>query len=206
MNIDWNLVIAAVILVASTMVHEVAHGIMADRLGDPTPRAAHRLTANPIRHIDYIGSIVVPGIMVFLRSGFIFGWAKPVPFEPKYFSSQRWGSLMVGIVGPLTNFVIALSVGVVIRYAYVLGIHNSFVLGLLAMVVVLNLVLGIFNFIPIPPLDGSHLLFGIFGGEETWFAKGIRKIWPLLFIGMMVLLWKNMTPMVEVLYGLVVGA
>ena len=148
-------IFSLIVLLFSIVLHEIAHGAMALRLGDSTAKYAGRLTLNPIKHIDLFGTIMLPLFLIFLRSPFIVGWAKPVPINPYNFKDQRWGSLKVSIAGPATNFLIAVVFGLAVRF---LPLPVD-VLVFFSIIVFYNLLLGLFNLIPIPPLDGSHVLF-----------------------------------------------
>jgi len=143
-------------LIFSIIVHEVSHGYAAEMLGDPTARLQGRLTLNPIPHIDPIGSILVPAILVFSGAGFLFGWAKPVPYNPYNLNNRKWGEAIVAGAGPAVNIFLALVFGLVIRFG--LGsLPENFVV-LASTVVLINILLALFNLLPIPPLDGSKLL------------------------------------------------
>ena len=151
-----------VILIFSIVIHEISHGAMANYLGDPTAKYAGRLTLNPIKHLDPIGSILLPIFLVIMANitggGIIFGWAKPVPINPRNFRDQKYGSLKVSLAGPGANLVIALFFGLLLRF---LPFPSAFS-GLLVMfsyIVYINILLAVFNLLPIPPLDGSHILF-----------------------------------------------
>jgi Zn-dependent protease len=144
----------AVVLLFSVVVHEVAHGYVALRNGDPTAKMLGRLTLNPIPHIDPIGTILLPVLLLMSGAGIIFGWAKPVPVNPLNFRNYRWGEITVSAAGPLSNLALA----VLFSYLLRLGPAN---LGLMKMAlwgVQINIFLALFNLIPIPPLDGSHIL------------------------------------------------
>jgi Zn-dependent protease len=152
-------IFTVLVLIFSVIIHEVAHGYAANSLGDPTAKLAKRLTLNPLRHIDPIGSILVPGLLVLTNSSFLFGWAKPVPYNPYNLRNQRWGEAFVAIAGIATNLALAITFGLVARYAYGTG---ALAFGDLASIVTLvNLFLGFFNLIPIPPLDGYTFLRSI---------------------------------------------
>lgn len=150
------------IIFPSIILHEVAHGYMAYRLGDPTAKHAGRLTLNPIAHIDPIGTIILPAVLILTTGGFI-GWAKPVPFNPMYFRNRRQGEMLVGIAGPATNLAIAIVFGLMVRFipspaeGISLGDISS-VYSILVYIAWANLALLFFNMIPIPPLDGSRVL------------------------------------------------
>jgi Zn-dependent protease len=139
--------------------HEVAHGYAAYALGDQTAKRAGRLTLNPIAHIDLFGSIIVPAVLVLTNAGILFGWAKPVPYNPYNLRHQRWGEAIVGVAGVATNILLALIFAGVARFSSMEG-YTTFAT-LSASVVLVNLSLGFFNLIPIPPLDGYTVLRGI---------------------------------------------
>jgi Zn-dependent protease len=157
-----NVIFYVVILVMSIVIHEVSHGFMAEYFGDKTAREAGRLTLNPIPHLDVFGSIILPAVLVLFHSPFLFGWAKPVPYNPNNLSNKRWGTFWVALAGVLANFLIAIVFGIIIRFAP--DIFSSSVLSanfyfITSAIVIVNLALGIFNLVPIPPLDGSKILF-----------------------------------------------
>jgi Zn-dependent protease len=159
MTTDLSLsIFTIVVLILSVIMHEVAHGYVAYMLGDPTAKLQGRLTLNPLAHIDLFGSIIVPAVLVLSNAGVLFGWAKPVPYNPYNLRNQRWGTALVGIAGVATNLFLALLFTLITREAFA----NGFVLfrNLAASVVLVNLSLGIFNLIPIPPLDGYSVLRG----------------------------------------------
>ena len=148
-----------VVLIMSIIIHEVAHGYMAYILGDPTAKLAHRLTLNPFRHIDPIGSILLPAFLVISHSGFLFGWAKPVPYNPYNLKNQRWGESLVAVAGVGTNILLAIVFAFVARWASANGLNVFETLS--ETIVLVNLYLGLFNLIPIPPLDGYTFLRGL---------------------------------------------
>lgn len=180
-------------LLYAVIVHEVSHGVMALWLGDRTAQYAGRLNLNPIHHIDPLGSIVVPLVMVF-TTGFAFGWAKPVPYNPYNLHDQKWGPAWVALAGPGSNFLVAFAAAVIAKLLplslavkadvlnrffgvlggagdwgdrwgllvqAVAGSIEGILFGLLIMVIFWNVVLGMFNLLPIPPLDGSKLLYSL---------------------------------------------
>ena len=158
-----HIVLSLVAVLSAIVFHEYAHGYVAFRLGDPTARAQGRLTFNPLAHIDPIGTVLVPIVLVLLRMP-VFGWAKPVPVSPMYFRNPYQGMFYVAIAGPLTNVGLALATTIVGRFLLALfpvthGLwltHAFFYL--LGIFVLINLLLALFNMIPIPPLDGSRIL------------------------------------------------
>ncbi len=137
------------------MLHEIAHGSMALRLGDPTAKYAGRLTLNPIKHIDIFGTIILPLLLIVTGSPFIVGWAKPVPVNPFNLRDPKWGMLKVAIAGPSMNFLVAIIFGLIIRFIALPEVMSL----LFSIIVFYNFAWGIFNLIPIPPFDGSHILF-----------------------------------------------
>jgi Zn-dependent protease len=149
-----------IILILSVIVHEVAHGYAANSLGDPTARLAGRLTLNPIPHIDLVGSIIIPGLLVLTGSPILFGWAKPVPYNPYNLRNHRWGEFLVAIAGSATNLLLAIIFGLIVRFGSTSlttsgsTLLPATVISLAATITFINLFLGLFNLIPFPPLDG----------------------------------------------------
>jgi Zn-dependent protease len=157
---EWLFLI--IILIFSVIVHEVSHGAMANYLGDPTAKYAGRLTLNPIKHLDPIGSVILPIFFILITKltggGIIFGWAKPVPINPYNFRDQKYGSAKVALAGPGSNLAIALIFGLALRFLPVIFTIPALSF-IFSYIVYINILLAVFNLLPIPPLDGSHLLF-----------------------------------------------
>lgn len=175
-----NFVFTIAILILSVIAHEVSHGFSAYLMGDNTAKRAGRLSINPFKHLDMTGSFFVPLMLLIMKSPFVFGWAKPVPYNPYNLKNQKWGPALVAISGPLSNFIIA---GVFAIVALILPIDNSTkteislsaikgsaivgagytsaFLFFSSTVIWINIFLGVFNLVPIPPLDGSKILFSI---------------------------------------------
>src|SRR3989338_3310019 len=151
-----------IILVMSIVIHEVSHGFMAEYFGDKTARFAGRLTLNPLVHLDFFGSILLPVLLVLSHSPFLFGWAKPVPYNPENLSNKKWGTIAVAAAGVLANFSIAIIFGLLIRFSpsFPFDVPAGFYV-ITSIIVLINLALGLFNLIPIPPLDGSKILFSL---------------------------------------------
>lgn len=148
--------VGIVLVILSIIFHEVAHGYVANALGDPTARLSGRLTLNPLPHIDPIGSVLIPGILALSGTPFLIGWAKPVPYNPYNLRHGKWGEALVSAAGPGTNIVIAIIVAFMLRAVGPTG--DPFLLQLGALVIFANLGLAIINLIPIPPLDGSKIV------------------------------------------------
>ena len=146
-------------MVMSVVVHEVSHGYAAYLQGDSTARYEGRLTLNPIKHLDLFGSIIIPLLLIVTKAGFVFGWAKPVPYNPYNLRNHRWGEGIVAAAGPFSNIVLALIFGLLIRISIAYGFATQPFLVVCSVVVAVNIMLAIFNLIPIPPLDGSKILF-----------------------------------------------
>lgn len=155
MGIETIAIIIALIL--SIVIHEVSHGYMANWLGDPTARLAGRLNLNPIVHLDPLGSVIIPALLIITNAGFLFGWAKPVPYNPYNLRNQKWGEALVAGAGPAVNILIAIIFSVFIRLADVLSLDATIV-SFFGYIVFINILLAFFNMIPIPPLDGSKIL------------------------------------------------
>lgn len=173
-------------LYLGVVLHEVAHGYIAYRNGDPTAKNLGRLSLNPIVHIDLFGSILLPLLLVLLKSGILFGYAKPVPINPGYFRNYRKGIRYSSLAGPATNFIIAFILGIIYSLMiYILkvsgtpineimlsaGVGNRILQIVFSMVyfaIRINIFLGIFNFIPIPPLDGANILATFLPGNAMY--------------------------------------
>jgi len=145
------------VILYSVTIHEVSHGLMANSLGDPTAKNLGRLSLNPIKHMDLFGSVILPLLLLFMRTGFIFGYAKPVPYNPLNLSDRRFGAAKVAIAGPLSNIALALLFGLSLRFMPDV-LSSPLVPELLEYIIKLNLVLALFNLFPFPPLDGHWLL------------------------------------------------
>ena len=154
-----------IILIFSAILHEYSHGAMAYSLGDPTAKNAGRLTLNPVAHLDWFGSILLPAVMVLSHLPFVFGWAKPVPYNPFLLKDRRWGEAKVAIAGPAANLALALALGLFIRFVPLSEAFTSFV----AIAVLINIVLAVFNLVPLPPLDGSKILASVLPAK--WRSK-----------------------------------
>ena len=164
-----ELALSLIILIVSIIAHEVAHGYAADGLGDPTARYAGRLTLNPLPHVDLMGSLLIPALLIFTHSPILFGWAKPVPYNPHNLRG-RWGETVVASAGVATNLALALLFGLIVRLgADVWPVTALTLAGTIAFV---NLFLGLLNLMPFPPLDG----FTVLRSALPWHAaRGLRQ-------------------------------
>lgn len=146
------------ILLLSIIIHEVSHGAMAGYLGDPTAKLSKRLTLNPLRHLDPIGSVIVPLLLIISKSPILIGWAKPVPVNPFNLKDPRWDMAKIAIAGPAANFSIALFFALLVNF---INLPSSFLI-VFSLIIFINVLLGMFNLMPLPPLDGSKILFAFF--------------------------------------------
>lgn len=199
------LIFQIAILLMSVVIHEVSHGAMANYLGDPTAKYAGRLTLNPIKHLDFWGSFIVPLFMV-IAFGFAFGWAKPVPYNPYNLRNQKWGPALVAGAGPASNLIIALVFGLTLRFAPLTqSIYAQNLAQIFVFIVILNLLLGIFNLIPIPPLDGSKILFAILPAKYQQFAHQMERYGLILVLFFVFFLFRYILPVIFYLFKLIVG-
>jgi Zn-dependent protease len=194
-----------VVLLFSAVLHEVAHGFMAEKLGDDTARRAGRLTLNPLVHIDPFGSILLP-VVLYIASGgsFFFAAAKPVPYDPRNLKYPRSGSAKIALAGPFTNLFLAIIFGIAVRVGIFFSAPDIFV-SLLAVIVYLNVALAIFNLVPIPPLDGSRVLFAALPPNHAtfraaYFLERYGIIIVFAFFGFSLLL-----PIMGYLFGIFTG-
>jgi len=197
-----ELIVSIIILLMSVVIHELSHGYMAEMLGDPTPRLQGRLTLNPLKHIDPIGSIIVPIITSLV--GLTFGWAKPVQWNPYNVKNRRMGELVISLAGPVSNMLIAIVFGLIVRFwGYMLT--DSFT-KIALFIVSINIILAVFNFIPIPPLDGSKVLFSILPPKMGKVREAIEQYSIFLFLFMILFLWKFLEPVIIAIFKLITGA
>ena len=187
------------------VIHEVAHGYAALQFGDSTARYAGRLTLNPIAHIDWFGSVLLPLLLVLSHAGFVIGWAKPVPVNPYNFSHRRLGEGVVAAAGPLANLLLALCFGLLIRFiGPTLALPASFI-DLAAIVVITNIVLAVFNLLPLPPLDGSKILFTILPNRFSRLRDGLERQGIFLVLIFIFFFWQTIYPLVPFLFSLITG-
>lgn len=204
MQVDFIFQIA--ILIMSVVIHEVSHGYAASFLGDQTVRYQGRLTLNPLKHLDFVGSFIVPSLAYFL-GGFIFGWAKPVPYNPYNLKPWRWSEAMVAFAGPAANIFLALIFGMLLRFGVSSGASwaSPAFAQITALIVFINILLAIFNLVPIPPLDGSKLLFTILPDKFLEIREFFEKYGLVLVLLFIFLLWKFVFPVIIWLFRLITG-
>ena len=192
-----------IILILSAIIHEYMHGFVALQLGDPTAKDAGRLTLNPIAHMEWFGSVFLPLVMIFTGMPFVFGWAKPVPYNPNNLRDRKYGDAKVAAAGPLANLAIAIVFGLILRF---LPFFNMTFAGLLSLIVYINLVLMLFNLVPLPPLDGSKIL-------ATFLSPGARQKYLrlertgfILVIIFILLAGSWLMPVVDWMFKIIVGS
>jgi len=214
-----------IILIFSVIIHEIAHGAVAYQLGDPTAKYAGRLTLNPLKHIDPVGSIIVPLLLVIMKSPFLVGWAKPVPINPYNFRDQKWGSTKVALAGPGVNLLVAIIFGFFSRFLPLeqiikAGIVNAFFIGdtetlsyllqvnpfaqiflIFSFIVFINVLLAIFNLIPIPPLDGSHILFAFLPYSMQHIKIFLHQYGMFILIFFLYLVVSGIIPLFYIIFG-----
>jgi Zn-dependent protease len=192
------------ILIMSIVIHEVSHGFMAEHFGDNTARNAGRLTMNPLKHLDLFGSILLPAVLILSKAGFIFGWAKPVPYNPNNLSNRKWGTVWVAAAGILANFFIAIVFGLIIRLASSFTLPSGFYF-ITSAIVIVNLALGIFNLVPIPPLDGSKILFSFLPERAFSFILAYEQYSLILLLVFIVFFSDYLYPILTFLFRLTTG-
>jgi len=177
-------------VVFAITVHEVAHGWVAKKQGDPTASMLGRLTLNPIKHIDLLGTIVIPGLLLLSFTGFIFGWAKPVPVDARNFKNPRKSMALVAVAGPLANLLMAIGWALIARAGVMIELEiislPLIYTGIAG--ISINLVLALINLIPIPPLDGSRIVSGILPNKWAWQYNRFERFG---FILLLALLWSG---------------
>jgi Zn-dependent protease len=196
-------VFEVIVLVFSAIIHEYMHGWMAYRLGDSTAKDAGRLTFNPLAHLEWFGSFFLPLVMIITKMPFVFGWAKPVPYNPYNLRDKKYGDAKVAIAGPLGNFIIALFFGLCLRFLPFFSLTFS---GLLSIIVYINLVLMIFNLVPIPPLDGSKILATFLSPRARDKFLHLERTGFILVILFVMLAGGIIMPIVNWLFKIIVGA
>ncbi|MGI6374064.1 MAG: site-2 protease family protein [Patescibacteria group bacterium] len=191
-----------IILVLSAVIHEYLHGWMAYRLGDPTAKNAGRLTLNPLKHLEWFGSVILPLVMVISQMPFLFAWAKPVPYNPYNLRDKKYGEAKVAVAGAVGNLIIAITFGLLIRF---FPGHNLAFQGFIGLIVFINLILAVFNLMPIPPLDGSKVLATFLPAKLRVKYLSLERFGFLPVILFIMLAGHLMIPIVNWLFILIVG-
>lgn len=193
------------ILIFSIIVHEVAHGLAAEREGDPTARVLGRITLNPLKHIDWFGSVILPAALILFNTGFVVGWAKPVPYNPDNLKRGRRSVALVSISGILVNLGLAIVFGLGIRVLGASGHLSASLAEVMSIVVLVNIVLALFNSIPFAPLDGFRFLQAILPFRAQPFMQQIERYSLFLLIIFIAVGWKLVAPLAFVLYSVLTG-
>ena len=196
MDIIYRLFVQFPLLLFSITVHEFAHGFVADKRGDSTARLLGRLTLNPVAHVDFFGTIVLP-VVAIITGAPVFGWAKPVPVNPYELYNPKKDMAYVGIAGPISNLLVAILSGFALRITNSLHFLN-FISPIFIFLIYINVLLPVFNLIPVPPLDGSRVVAGILPYELSYHYE---KLTPYGFIIIILLL---MSGFLEIVFRLIV--
>lgn len=191
------------VVLFSVVLHEVSHGVMANSMGDPTAKNLGRLTLNPLKHLDFFGSILLP-LFTFWLGGFVFGYAKPVPYNPANLNDRKYGPAKVAFAGPAVNLVIALLFGMVLRFLP-MPLEATLLPQLLSFIVILNLVLAVFNLMPIPPLDGHWLLLTFLPERFAAFKVFILRYSMAIFLIFLFFIFPVIFPLINLLFRVIVG-
>lgn len=196
-------ILLIIVFIFSIILHELAHGYAADALGDPTARLAGRLTLNPIKHIDPVGSILVP--LITSLANFTFGWAKPVPYNPYNLKNKRQGEFLIAAAGPATNLLLAVIFGLFLRFSAGSSYFSPAFAEIIYYIVAINVVLAIFNLIPIPPLDGSKLWFSLLPQQYGRFRQTLEAYAPIWILIVVIFVWELIAPVVPYIVRLIIG-
>lgn len=193
------------ILIASVVIHEVAHGYVAYRYGDITAQMAGRLTMNPLKHLDMLGSVIVPITLIILHAPFLIGWAKPVPINDRNFTKRREGLFAVSIAGICANFSIAIVFSILLRASMYFGFSNESFVYITSIIIFINIILGFFNLIPIPPLDGSKIALSLIPGDTRKIEYFFDRYGIALLIFFVIFVWDAFIPVALWLYTFLTG-
>lgn len=196
------LIFQLIVLIFSVIIHEVSHGLMAYRLGDNTAKDEGRLNLNPINHLDFFGSFVLPFSLYFLSGGsFVLGWAKPVPYNPMNLRNPKSGGGLIALAGPASNLILAIIASILLR----IGILSSFINPVfLQIIIVINISLMIFNLVPIPPLDGSKILFSLLPNKLSHWQYSLERYGWWLIIAFVLFGFSFIMPVINWMINILV--
>lgn len=175
-----SLIVLAMMLLIAFPVHEFAHALAAFQLGDGTARLMGRLTLDPRAHFDPTGALLLAVSMLAFGGG--IGWAKPTPYNPMNLRGGRWGEAIVSVAGPISNFILALAAAIPLRYIFATGMDVPFLEAVLFIFIQINLLLMVFNLIPIPPLDGSKVLYAFLNPRTSWQVRGVLEQYGIFIL------------------------
>lgn len=202
---DLNPIFYIIVLLMSVVIHEVAHGYAALYFGDKTAEYAGRLTLNPLKHLDPFGSVILPLILVITNAPFLIGWAKPVPYNPDNLRDKKKGTIWVASAGILANLAIAIFFSIVVRVSVATGILGVSFISLASVIILLNIVLAFFNLIPIPPLDGSKILFTLLGNSSLKFENFFSKYSLFILLFFVFFVWQYVSPLIYIVFRFLTG-
>mgnify|MGYP001584880496 CR=1 FL=1 len=193
------------VLIISIIVHEVAHGIAAEREGDSTARMLGRITLNPLKHIEWFGSVILPLALILSNAGFVVGWAKPVPYNPDNLKRGKKSVALVSIAGIVANLSIALIFGLAIRLATAYGLASTAFFDISSIIILVNIVLALFNAIPIAPLDGFRFLSAVLPFRYEKQMRVLEKYSLPILIVFLFFGWKFVAPLAFTTFTLLTG-
>lgn len=193
-----------IVLLYSVVIHEISHGAMAYSLGDPTAKNLGRLSLNPLKHIDMFGSVLLPLMLFLVRSPFVVGYAKPVPYDPSMLRDRKYGAAKVAIVGPVSNMVLALLFGLIFRFMPDV-FSSPLIPELFSFIVVLNILLAVFNLFPVPPLDGHWLLMTFLPRRYDAVKVFMYRYSLVLLFMFIIFIFPLLLPLVGLIFKLITG-
>lgn len=194
-----SMIFFVLVIIVSAIIHEYAHGWMANQLGDPTARLAGRLTLNPKAHLDLFGSIILPILLI--PTGLLFAYAKPVPYNPYNLRDQKWGAVWVAIAGPVSNLCLAFVFGVALQLMPI----TSPMIPFLFTIVYANVLLAVFNMVPIPPLDGSKLLLAVLPHSAYQVRMMLERYGFVLLLLFIFVGFQYLRPIIQAITGLFIS-
>jgi Zn-dependent protease len=207
-----NILIVAIPVIIAITFHEAAHGFVAWAFGDPTAHSQGRVTFNPLKHVDIVGTIILPAALLLARAPFLFGWARPVPIDPSRLGNPRRDMILVAAAGPGINLALAFVSGVLLALAGPSGAQPDFLHRALSVSVYINAILAVFNMIPLPPLDGGRVAVGLLPGPLAYRLLKIEPFGLFIVIGVLILLpWisgelgHEINPFTAVIYPVILG-